>query len=47
LEGEKIKSGQILTDGPAITSNELALGQNEKVGTCHGKVTISKMQFNK
>jgi len=27
-KGEKIKSGQILTDGPAITSNELALGQN-------------------
>jgi len=27
-KGEKIKSGQILTDGPAIISNELALGQN-------------------
>ena len=27
-KGEKIKSGQILTDGPAITMNELALGQN-------------------
>ena len=27
-KGEKINSGQILTDGPAITSNELALGQN-------------------
>jgi len=27
-KGEKIKSGQILTDGPAITSSELALGQN-------------------
>jgi DNA-directed RNA polymerase subunit beta len=27
-KGEKIKSGQILTDGPAITSTELALGQN-------------------
>ena len=27
-KGEKIKSGQILTDGPAITNNELALGQN-------------------
>jgi DNA-directed RNA polymerase subunit beta len=27
-KGENIKSGQILTDGPAITSNELALGQN-------------------
>jgi len=27
-KGEKIKSGQILTDGPAITSGELALGQN-------------------
>ena len=27
-KGEKIRSGQILTDGPAITSSELALGQN-------------------
>jgi len=31
-KGEKIKSGQVLTDGPAITSNELALGQNVLVG---------------
>ena len=31
-EGEKVKSGQILTDGPAITDNELALGQNVLVG---------------
>ena len=30
-KGEKIKSGQILTDGPAITSSELALGQNTLV----------------
>jgi DNA-directed RNA polymerase subunit beta len=30
-KGEKIKSGQVLTDGPAI-SNELALGQNVLVG---------------
>jgi DNA-directed RNA polymerase subunit beta len=27
-KGEKIQSGQILTDGPAITSSELSLGQN-------------------
>ena len=27
-KGENVKSGQILTDGPAITSSELALGQN-------------------
>jgi len=27
-KGEKIKSGQILADGPAITNSELALGQN-------------------
>lgn len=27
-KGEKVKSGQVLTDGPAITSSELALGQN-------------------
>jgi len=27
-EGEKIKSGQMLTDGPAIIDTELALGQN-------------------
>jgi DNA-directed RNA polymerase subunit beta len=27
-KGEIIKSGQILTDGPAIAGNELALGQN-------------------
>nr|YP_009093167.1 RNA polymerase beta subunit [Roundia cardiophora]AIR75840.1 RNA polymerase beta subunit [Roundia cardiophora] len=27
-EGEKIKYGQILTDGPGITNNELSLGQN-------------------
>jgi DNA-directed RNA polymerase subunit beta len=27
-KGENIKSGQILTDGPAIISSELALGQN-------------------
>ena len=31
-KGEKIKSGQILTDGPAIASSELALGQNILVG---------------
>jgi DNA-directed RNA polymerase subunit beta len=31
-KGEKVKSGQVLTDGPAITSNELALGQNVLVG---------------
>jgi DNA-directed RNA polymerase subunit beta len=31
-KGEKVKSGQILTDGPAITSTELALGQNVLVG---------------
>jgi DNA-directed RNA polymerase subunit beta len=31
-KGEKVKSGQILTDGPAITSGELALGQNVLVG---------------
>ena len=29
--GEYVKSGQTLTDGPAITSNELALGQNTLV----------------
>ena len=27
-KGEKIESGQILTDGPAITNSELSLGQN-------------------
>nr|YP_009497598.1 RNA polymerase beta subunit [Astrosyne radiata]AWT40311.1 RNA polymerase beta subunit [Astrosyne radiata] len=27
-EGEKIKSGQPLTDGPGVADNELALGQN-------------------
>lgn len=27
-KGEKVKSGQILTDGPAITDSELSLGQN-------------------
>ena len=27
-KGEKIKSGQIITDGPGITNSELALGQN-------------------
>lgn len=31
-KGEQIKSGQILTDGPAITSSELSLGQNVLVG---------------
>jgi DNA-directed RNA polymerase subunit beta len=31
-KGEKIKSGQVLTDGPAITNSELALGQNVLVG---------------
>ena len=31
-KGEKIKSGQILTDGPGITDNELALGQNVLIG---------------
>jgi len=31
-KGEQIKSGQILTDGPAIANNELALGQNVLVG---------------
>ena len=27
-KGERVRSGQLLTDGPAITSSELALGQN-------------------
>jgi DNA-directed RNA polymerase subunit beta len=27
-KGEKVQSGQILTDGPAITNSELSLGQN-------------------
>lgn len=31
-KGEKVKSGQILTDGPAITNSELSLGQNVLVG---------------
>ena len=31
-KGEKIKSGQILTDGPAITDSELSLGQNVLIG---------------
>jgi DNA-directed RNA polymerase subunit beta len=31
-KGERVKSGQVLTDGPAITSSELALGQNVLVG---------------
>jgi DNA-directed RNA polymerase subunit beta len=31
-KGESVKSGQILTDGSAITSSELSLGQNILVG---------------
>jgi DNA-directed RNA polymerase subunit beta len=31
-KGEPVKSGQILTDGPAITSSELSLGQNVLIG---------------
>nr|QGW12693.1 beta subunit of RNA polymerase [Nanofrustulum shiloi] len=31
-KGETVKSGQILTDGPAIANSELALGQNVLVG---------------
>jgi len=31
-KGETIKSGQILTDGPAITESELSLGQNVLIG---------------
>lgn len=31
-KGEKVKSGQIITDGPAIATSELALGQNVLVG---------------
>jgi DNA-directed RNA polymerase subunit beta len=31
-KGETVKSGQILTDGPAITGSELSLGQNVLVG---------------
>jgi DNA-directed RNA polymerase subunit beta len=31
-KGELVKSGQILTDGPAITSTELSLGQNVLIG---------------
>jgi DNA-directed RNA polymerase subunit beta len=31
-KGEQIKAGQLLTDGPAITDSELALGQNVIVG---------------
>ena len=31
-KGEEVQSGQILTDGPAITSSELSLGQNVLVG---------------
>jgi DNA-directed RNA polymerase subunit beta len=44
-KGEKIKSGQILTDGPAITNSELSLGQNVLVVICHGKDIILKMLF--
>ena len=31
-EGQKVKSGQMLTDGPGIVSSELSLGQNVLVG---------------
>jgi len=31
-KGETVQSGQILTDGPSINSNELALGQNLLIG---------------
>jgi DNA-directed RNA polymerase subunit beta len=31
-KGEKVKSGQILTDGPAINNTELSLGQNVLIG---------------
>jgi DNA-directed RNA polymerase subunit beta len=31
-KGETVRSGQILTDGPAITSSELSLGQNILIG---------------
>ena len=31
-KGETVKSGQMLTDGPAITDSELSLGQNVLVG---------------
>ena len=31
-KGEIVQSGQILTDGPGINSNELALGQNVLIG---------------
>ena len=31
-KGEKVQSGQILTDGPAIIGGELALGQNVLIG---------------
>jgi len=31
-KGEPVKSGQILTDGPSISTSELALGQNVLVG---------------
>ena len=31
-KGEQVNSGQILTDGPAITNSELSLGQNVLVG---------------
>ena len=31
-KGEKVESGQLLTDGPSISDNELALGQNLLVG---------------
>ena len=31
-KGERVKSGQILTDGPAINNSELSLGQNVLVG---------------
>ena len=31
-KGEKIESGQILTDGPAIINSELSLGQNVLIG---------------
>ena len=31
-KGEEVRSGQVLTDGPAITGGELSLGQNLLVG---------------
>ena len=42
-EGDRIRKGDVLADGPSTDLGELALGKNLLVALCLGKVTTLRM----